>query len=316
MPAPAAEPTGVVFPEVDGRRSTGATGRGVVADALRPVDPVGAAAAQRETNWRSGYLPHFRRLVEAGLARPEDAVAIADAGLASVYDRMCWRDPDGRQVRLEAALGGVAGSPADLLTTETLGGQGEPEAALTIPYRGHRLGGDDLRRQLDTWVADGVVEPTLREAVGAVLDHPEWLRLEGRTVVVLGAAAEMGPLRSLLRWGATVAAVDLPRPDLWTRVLGDTSGLAGRVLVPATPGGTDLAERAGVDLVHDLPTATGWVCGLPGSLVVGNYVYADGATNVRVSTAVDALTETVRTGAPRHRDVVPRHPDRRLRRAR
>ena len=227
MPAPAAEPTGVVFPEVDGRRSTGATGRGVVADALRPVDPVGAAAAQRETNWRSGYLPHFRRLVEAGLARPEDALAIADAGLASVYDRMCWRDPDGRQVRLEAALGGVAGSPADLLTTETLGGGGEPEAALTIPYRGHRLGGDDLRRQLDPWVADGVVEPTLREAVGAVLDHPEWLRLEGRTVVVLGAAAEMGPLRSLLRWGATVAAVDLPRPDLWTRVLGDTRGLAG-----------------------------------------------------------------------------------------
>ena len=298
MPGEGAEPTGVVFPEVDGRRSTGATGRAVVADALRPVDPVGAAAAARETNWRSGYLTHFRRLVEAGLARPEDAVAVADAGLASVYDRMCWRDPDGRQVRLEAALGGVAGSPADLLATETLGGDGEPETALTIPYRGHRLGGDDLRRQLDTWVADGVVEPSLRAAVGAVLDHPEWLRLEGRTVVVLGAAAEMGPLRSLLRWGATVAAVDLPRPEMWSRLLGDTRSLAGRMLVPATPGASDLAQRSGVDLVHDLPTATGWVCGLPGSLVIGNYVYADGATNVRVSTAVDALTETVRAARP------------------
>ena len=298
MPAAAPEPTGVVFPEVDGRRSTGATGRGVVADALRPVDPVGSAAAQRETSWRSGYLTHFRRLVEAGLARPEDAVAIADAGLASVYDRMRWRDPDGRQVRLEAALGGVAGSPADLLTTEELGGGDAAEAALTVPYRGRRLGGDDLRRQLDTWVAAGVVEPSLREAVGAVVDNPQWLRLEGRTVVVLGAAAEMGPLRSLLRWGATVAAVDLPRPDLWSRLLADTRGAAGRVLVPATPGSSDLAERAGVDLVHDLPTATGWVCGLPGSLVIGNYVYADGATNVRVSTAVDALTQTVRLARP------------------
>ena len=87
------DPTGVVFPEVDGRRSTGATGRAVVADALRPVDPVGAAAAARETNWRSGYLTHFRRLVEAGLARPEDAVAIADAGLASLYDRMLLARP-------------------------------------------------------------------------------------------------------------------------------------------------------------------------------------------------------------------------------
>ena len=40
VPAPAAEPTGVVFPEVDGRRSTSATGRSVVADALLPVDDV------------------------------------------------------------------------------------------------------------------------------------------------------------------------------------------------------------------------------------------------------------------------------------
>ena len=31
------------------------------------VDPVGSASAARETNWRQGYLPHFRRLVEAGL---------------------------------------------------------------------------------------------------------------------------------------------------------------------------------------------------------------------------------------------------------
>ena len=154
------------------------------------------------------------------------------------------------------------------------------------------------RRQLDTWVTEGVVEPSLREAVTAVLENPEWLRLEGRTVVVLGAAAEMGPLRALLRWGATVAAVDLPRPELWARVLDEARTGAGRVLVPAVPGSSDLADRAGVDLVHDLPTATGWVAGLEGSLVVGNYVYADGATNVRVSVAVDALTHTVRGARP------------------
>ena len=289
---------GVVFPEVDGRRSTGATGRAVVADALRPVDPVGAAAAQRETNWRSGYLTHFRRLVEAGLSRPEDARTIADAGLAAMHERMRWRDPDGREVRLTAALGGVSGGPADRLATEVVKGSGAPHTALTIPYRGRRLAGDDLRRQLDTWVDYGVVEPTLRDAVDAVLDHPGWLRLDGLTIVVLGAAAEMGPLRSLLRWGATVAAVDLPRPDLWARLLDDVGGSAGRVLVPAVPGTSALADRAGVDLVQDLPTATAWVNGLQGSLVLGNYVYADGAMNVRVSTAVDALSEQVRQARP------------------
>ncbi|RGC66582.1 hypothetical protein C5N14_22755 [Micromonospora sp. MW-13] len=59
-------PTGVVFPKTDAGRSTSVLGRAVVADALRAVDPVGARSAEHETNWRHGYLGHFRRLVEAG----------------------------------------------------------------------------------------------------------------------------------------------------------------------------------------------------------------------------------------------------------
>ena len=47
------EQSGVVFPVGDdGRRSTAAVGRAVVADALRAVDPAGARAAEQETNWR------------------------------------------------------------------------------------------------------------------------------------------------------------------------------------------------------------------------------------------------------------------------
>ena len=291
------DPRGVVFPldPTSGRRSTTATGRAVVADALRGVDPVGAASAERETNWRQGYLPHFRRLVEAGVAVPGAAQAIATSGLDSLHARMRWATDEGDRP-LDTAV--AADESVTPLGSETVRGAGTPDRTLSVPYAGERLSGDALRRRLDRWVEAGTVEPTCAEAVGLVIDNPDWLDLSDRTVVVLGAAAEMGPLRSLLRWGATVAAVDLPRPDLWTRLLGDTRGAAGRVLVPATPGSSDLAQRAGVDLIHDLPTATGWVCGLPGSLVIGNYVYADGATNVRVSTAVDALTETVRLARP------------------
>ncbi|MGL5866851.1 MAG: hypothetical protein ACRCYX_13465 [Dermatophilaceae bacterium] len=324
-------PHGVGFPEVGGRRSTAATGRAVVADALRAADPVGADAALRETNWRSGYAAHFLRLVEAGLTDGDAARAIAVAGLGSIHARMTWRPPGGgaevtmaQAVADPAVLGdltssgrGAEGAPGEGVAVgpgagaargsrsagvdvvggvgaEIVEGRGEPETALTIPYRGQRIGGDHLRRRLDAWVDAGVVEPSLRDAVGAVLDHPEWLRLDGRTVVVLGAAAEMGPLRALLRWGATVAAVDLPRPALWQHLIGGTAELAGRLVVPARPGAEPLAARAGLDLVHDLPAAIRWVAGLDGDLVVGNYVYADGGTNVRVSVAVDALTEVVR----------------------
>jgi hypothetical protein len=123
--------------------------------------------------------------------------------------------------------------------------------------------------------------------------NPDWLDLSDQTIVVLGAAAEMGPLRSLLRWGADVVAVDLPRKELWQRLIVDTRRLAGSMTVPARPGGGPVEERLGGDLIHDLGSVTQWVGEREGRLVLGNYVYADGETNVRVSTAVDALTQRV-----------------------
>src|SRR5258707_39267 len=83
------EQAGVAFPAAaDGRRSTSALGRAVVADALRRVDPGGADAAGREANWRAGYLAHFRRLIEAGLASRPAALSVARDGLASLHGRM------------------------------------------------------------------------------------------------------------------------------------------------------------------------------------------------------------------------------------
>src|ERR1700684_496185 len=96
---------GVVFPlSADGRRSTSALGRAVVADALRPVDPAGALGAEQETNWRSGYLIHFRRLVEAGLTSKAAALSVASDGLGSLHARMRVRWLAGAETGLDAML--------------------------------------------------------------------------------------------------------------------------------------------------------------------------------------------------------------------
>jgi len=281
------EQRGVVFPATpDGRRSTGALGRAVVADALRGTDPTGALAAEQETSWRSGYLVHFRRLVEAGLASRPAALDIAAAGLASLHDRMRVAAPPGTDAGLETLRTAPAGRP---LQTVEVPGREPPEKELAVPYRGDLLRGDALARRLDAWVAAGVAEPSAAEAVRAVQANPDWLRLPDRTVAVLGAGAEIGPLPSLLRWGARVAAVDLPRPAIWERVLGLRD--AGALVLPVGGPETDpLPRRTGADLVTEVPAVTDWLAALPGELVLGNYVYADGATNVRVSVAVDALT--------------------------
>jgi hypothetical protein len=286
---------GVIFPlGPDGRRSTAAVGRAVIADALRPVDPTGARAAEQETNWRAGYLPHIRRTVEAGLASRQAALAIAAAGLDSLHDRMRVVTADG-----ESPLGALDTAPAARqLRTGRVAGHAEPERELTLPYHGRRLRGDDLLHRLDAWVAAGVIEPSCAEAVRTVAAHPEWLALPDTTVAVLGAAAEMGPLTALLRWGAQVAAVDLPRSQLWHRVLDTARRGAGTLLLPVRKEGGDLATRAGADLIGEVPAVADWLTDLPGVPVLGNYVYADGATNVRVSVAVDALTRRLQAHRP------------------
>ncbi len=292
------EPAGVVFPSSpDGRRSTSALGSAVVADALRHVNPAGARDAEQDTNWRAGYVMHFRRLVEAGLGSRDAALTVAREGLDSLHRRMRVAHAGGE----ETGLGTLLSAPGRRrVTAVTVAGTGQASDGLSLPYHGDQLTGGALLRRLEAWVDAGVMEPSCAEAVRTVAAHPEWLRLPGRTIAVLGAGAEVGPLFPLLSWGARVIAVDLPRPPIWERILDTARRSGGTLLVPVVdhrpgqrePGGASEAvmERAGLDLTGDIPAVADWLATIDGPLVLGNYVYADGAANVRLSAAVNALT--------------------------
>src|SRR5207249_7709673 len=155
----------------------------------------------------------------------------------------------------ETALGALLSAPArHELTAVQVAGGATAERELAVPYRGERLSGDALLRQLDAWVGAGVIESSCADAVRAVAASPEWLAMPGRTVVALGAGAEVGPLPVLLSWGARVIWVDLPRPAIWDRVLETARRSGGTLLVPvadAKPGrdgddfAGDLTQRAG-----------------------------------------------------------------------
>ena len=164
------EPTGVVFPRAaDGRRSTSALGRAVVADALHRVDSAAARDAEQEHDWRRGYPRHFRRLIEAGLASREDAITVARDGLDSLYRRMRVAGPGGEDTGLDALTSEPARRVPD---TVTVAGSGAAEQELAVPYRGERLSGDALLRRLEAWVAAGVIEPSCAAAVQTVAANP------------------------------------------------------------------------------------------------------------------------------------------------
>jgi hypothetical protein len=286
------EQSGVLFPLVDGRRSTQTTARAVFAEAARGCSPDVADAIEHSGNWHKDYVRHLGSVERVSASSPKSALAVASDGLFALHERMVFAR-DGEEVSLAHALdGGQESSPFE---TITLDGNAPHPRRLAIPYRGGVLEGDGLRRQLDEWVRRGVIEPSCADALRLVDGQPDWLDASDITVALVGAAAEMSPLPALLQWGATVAAVDLPRSAVWERIATAARAGSGRVVAPAT--GTDVA---GADLLTQLPEIRTWLTSLATPLVLGNYAYADGAMFVRVAAAADALTaDLVSSGTAR-----------------
>lgn len=286
---------GVNFPAAnDATRSTTATGRAVVADALRGVDPSAARRVEQVRDWRKGYLPGIRELVVTAAANPAAALKVSQDGLDSLHERFVWTDDECDR----PLLGALAVSADEGMDTFEVIGRRERSEILSVPHHGTRLEDADLHRQLDDWVTRGITEPTFADAVRAVMAHPEWLDLRDVQVAVIGAGAEMGPLRQLLDWGATVYAVDLPGGPVWERIMGTAKDSAGRLAVPVprravqldTAADSRVAQVAGIDVITQADTLLAWLREIEGPFTLGNYAYADGADHVRVSMAIDAVT--------------------------
>jgi hypothetical protein len=178
------------------------------------------------------------------------------------------------------------------LRTEKVKGKGKHPNRLAIPYRDTTLTGASLQRQLDHWVAAGVIEPSCAQALRLVDANPDWLDAADITIALVGAAAEMSPLPALARWGANVVAVDLPTERVWSRIAGAAQAGCGAVHTPRT----ESVAHAGADLLTQLPEIRGWLEQFGPQLVLGNYTYADGAAFVRVAAAADALTADLLRG--------------------
>ena len=270
------------FPELDGRRSTTATGRAILADAARAADVELAGRIEACGSWRREYAPLLRALT-ALAAEPERARAIARAGLDSMRARLVLEDGDG-DTPLAHAL--QATPEAKAPGSGEIQGSGTPAARLEVPYRGRMLHGRKLLAQLERWSDDGIVEQSFARAIADVAEHPEWLGLPGRSAVLIGAGSEIGPLEPLCAWGAEVLAIDVPDRRVWQRIHDVARRGSGTVRMPVAGDG-----KTGIDIVADLPSANAWLAeNLNGAEpVLGMYAYADGGAHVLLTGAFDAL---------------------------
>lgn len=267
-----------------GKRSSQSAGKRIFGAAAAAVDQDLARRIESLSEWRKTYIAPVRDLVAAGVRSPKDALHIAEAGLSALRENVVIRHEDGDRP-LADILGRGDPPPTSIVT-----GQGERNLRLEIPYRGAKLSGDALKRQLDSWLDAGILEPSAVAAVTRVVDDPSWLDLSDSNFALLGAASEMGPLEPLCAWGAHVLAVDLPREDLWDRIIATARSGTGRVSFPTRH------EIPGIDLLEDPSDAHAWLSSFEAPMTIGNYVYADGSNFVLLASSVDMILSDLLAG--------------------
>ncbi len=273
------------FPaDSEGKRSTGSLARDVVAAALSAVDPGAQRRMDAVKNWRKDYITPFVEMVACGVHNDAAYRTVSSTALHTLQSRMVCVTPEGEIPMTRYLASATAETTPETLNVE---GTGEKAAELVIPYKGTELSGAALEGQIARWRDAGVIEPSTADKLLEVQSHPEWLSLPGREVAVLGMGSEMGPGNVLLDWGATVLALDLPSSRVWERVL-EPGRVAGTLRAPISGG------KPGIDLLAQLPEARAWIAAAAQSPVtLGTYLYADGGTHVRLSSAADALAETL-----------------------
>lgn len=295
---PAKLETGVLFPsDGSGKRSTLQTGKAVFAAAVRPVNKELADSILAEPNFRKTYERYVVKVAEAGATSPEAAIMIAEAGLAEVYKTFEFVRPGAAPTDLATAMASPSASAA--FSSGTVKGALPPSQAFEVPLGGETLSGEALAKQLKAWSDYGCMEPGVEAALGPLARGK--VDLSGRVFVVLGATSALGPLTSLLKWGATVIGVARPKAKGWAELIAAARATSGTFVFPVRGGGAvagaddaALAASAGADLMTDTPEILAWLkvalaelrCADP---VVGMYTYLDSDAHVRVSLACDAI---------------------------
>lgn len=284
-------PSGITFPAApDGLRSTTRAGARILASALAELGATDSQSALQEARWRRAYPRHFRNLVEGGLASPEAALASARAGLATAWDTLRWDTGRGETSLVEALA-----NPGEPLQTLSLRGRGDAAVVpWAVPWQGEQLAGTRLQAKIADWQARGIIEATAARAFERCIANPAWFDLSDRTLVLLGAGSEAGPLRWLTRWRANVIAVDIQRSAVWQRIADLALAGNGILHVPvrglnAVDADGDWHAQAGADLLTEAPNIAAWLRTFDGPLDVAALAYLDGERHVRVAMGMDMI---------------------------
>ncbi|KAJ3089570.1 Very-long-chain (3R)-3-hydroxyacyl-CoA dehydratase PASTICCINO 2 [Quaeritorhiza haematococci] len=293
-------PEGIVFPKDPKKpgdqfpRSSTYGNKNAFAAAIASVDQKAAEKLLKERQWRQKYTQYIVDQVKTAVKAPENAVAIARAGLDYCYKNFEFVRA-GKAVSFAEAM---ESNKDNIFKAGVIkGSKSKPTNTLKVPYKGEQLEGERLIQQLQKWAEYGTIEPSTAEAISLVVkNQSKWLDLSDKTFVLLGAASAMGPYPLLMALGANVIAIDLNRPQIWRKLIDIAANSPGTLTFPLRADvdikDTDkVCENAGCNLLTETPEIRNWLLSAceGKDCVVGSYAYLDGELHVRLSLAMDAI---------------------------
>eukprot|EP00931_Biecheleriopsis_adriatica_P086498 TRINITY_DN61161_c0_g1_i1.p1 TRINITY_DN61161_c0_g1~~TRINITY_DN61161_c0_g1_i1.p1 ORF type:complete len:561 (-),score=82.79 TRINITY_DN61161_c0_g1_i1:13-1623(-) len=306
--------TGIVFPS----GSSAEVMKAALAASVTGVDDETANRVIQERLWRNNYMPHLVSHVEACLTSADAAVQISKQGLAYIYENFRFAKEDGQTITIQEAMTSPE-NPCPFQTVNVQGSKDSPEnfnfGTVKVPWSfstqvGERISGLDLELELVKAAQQGLMEPSVIEAIRFLNHDQSWSKKIADTCfVALGGGSAMGPTLDLLSLGATVVAIDVAIPAMWQRLIEAAQKLPGTLVfpvragIPANASNEELASAAGCNMIAEAPEILQWLKTMYPERhhVVGLYAYADAAEFVRVALAMDAIAKGMIDSRPQGR---------------
>lgn len=299
--------SGVQFPEdASGRRTSTQPAKDIWSKAFAGVDEDGVEALSSEKNWRQKYQIHAKELTRKSVRTPELTLKVAQQGLDAVYETFDFVR-DGESCKLDEALRKYSGVP----TTATIKSEGKRvvnlHEAFSVPCGSKIASGDELIKTVQNMLEKDYIEPDVLDALKDLLSSgEEYIKaLKDTYFVILGATSELCPLEPLLEMGLNVVAVARPNESRQRRLiqLVQNAPEGASLTVPIIGEVADkdkledpdyVASMCGADILTHTPELANWLESIfPGKrLVIGSYIYLDGADHVRASVAMDAVLKS------------------------
>lgn len=281
------------------KRKTTATNKAIWCAAVGDAKKDLVAQINAEQNWRKKYQEYLQAIGELQFQSDETAIEMAKKGLDALYQRFTVVKVDeaggieSEETIAEMLEKSRTSDPTDKIESVVVKGQvllqDRPTPSLVEL--------ENVRKCVERKEMEADVVDTLKKMQTLAGDEPSMQTLRDSVCfVALGATSELCPLKNLLSWGFTVVGVSRPKVEQQEKLITFAKDSPGTLILPRKPG----SKTTGADVITDFLAISDWLETLETDkqLVIGSYIYLDGAKNVQACLGMDVITSQLMKKRP------------------